>query len=87
MSFNGLFLYLFSKKEKITLKKVDFRGPRVKVSEKRGIGERQIIFPGDLGGEKRPGISGNGFPEFPEASLATINSCLAVTLSKYIPLD
>jgi hypothetical protein len=31
---------------------------------------RQIIFPGDRVGEKRPGTSGNGLPGFPVASLS-----------------
>ena len=35
---------------------------------------RQIIFPGDRVGEKRPGTSGNGFPGFPVASLFPTNN-------------
>ena len=65
---NG-FIVSFFKKKKKNVMKVAFRGPPGIVAGMGAGTWRQILFLGEWGAENLPGTSGNGFPEFPVASL------------------
>ena len=68
----------FSTKNKKTVKKVPFRGPRGMMTGTGAGAEGLILFPWESGGEKWPGTLGNGFLGFPVASLLIIDHSLVL---------